>query len=206
MVMDRQTVFVIDDDAAVRHSLALLIRSMSLEVELFDSAAAFLDRCDASCSGCVILDIRMPGMSGLELQQALTDRGFGLPIIFITGHGSVQMAVQAMRRGAVDFLQKPFDDQELLDRINQALDLDHSRREMQRELAAAQAKLDKLTPREHQVMERIVNGQANKVIAAELSLSERTVEIHRAKVMTKTGTSSLAELVTMVTKLNSEGI
>ena len=200
-----QTVFVVDDDAAVRHSLALLIRSMSLEVELFESAAAFLERYDESCAGCLILDIRMPGMSGMELQQAMADGGYTLPIIFVTGHGSVQMAVQAMRRGAVDFLEKPFDDQELLDRINQALDFDRNSREMHRELADAQAKIDRLTPREHQVMQRVVNGQANKVIAADLSLSERTVEIHRAKVMSKTGASSLAELVATVTKLNSEG-
>lgn len=145
----------------------------------------------------------MPGMSGMELQRTLAEKGIGLPIIFITGHGNVQMAVQAIRRGAVDFLEKPFDDQDLLDRINQALELDRNNRETQRELASARAKLDGLTPREHQVMERIVNGQANKVIASELSLSERTVEIHRAKVMTKTGASSLAELVAMVTKLNS---
>jgi len=200
-----QTVYVVDDDAAVRHSLALLIRSMSLEVELFESAAAFLDRYDESCAGCLILDIRMPGMSGMELQQAMADGGYTLPIIFVTGHGSVQMAVQAMRRGAVDFLEKPFDDQELLDRINQALDFDRNSREMHRESADAQAKIDRLTPREHQVMQRIVNGQANKVIAADLSLSERTVEIHRAKVMSKTGASSLAELVATVTKLNSGG-
>jgi len=183
-----QTVYVVDDDAAVRHSLALLIRSMSLEVELFESAAAFLDRYDESCAGCLILDIRMPGMSGMELQQAMADGGYTLPIIFVTGHGSVQMAVQAMRRGAVDFLEKPFDDQELLDRINQALDFDRNSREMHRELADAQAKIDRLTPREHQVMQRI-----------------GTVEIHRAKVMSKTGASSLAELVATVTKLNSGG-
>ena len=205
LMEQEQTVFVIDDDAAVRHSLALLIRSMSLEVELFDSGAAFLGRYDESCAGCLILDIRMPGMSGMELQQVMAERGYALPIIFVTGHGSVQMAVQAMRRGAVDFLEKPFDDQELLDRINQALDLDRTNRETQAELARVQAKIDSLTPRETQVMQRIVNGQANKVIAAELSLSERTVEIHRAKVMAKTGASSLAELVATVTKLNSEG-
>jgi FixJ family two-component response regulator len=201
-----QTVFVVDDDAAVRHSLALLIRSMSLRVELFDSAAAFLDRYDESCCGCLILDIRLQGMSGMELQQAIKQKGRGIPIIFVTGHGSVQMAVQAMRRGAVDFLEKPFDDQELLDRINQALDIDRTSRELQRELSSARAKIDSLTPREHQVMERIVNGQPNKVIAAELALSERTVEIHRSKVMAKTGAASLAELVAMVTKLNSETI
>jgi FixJ family two-component response regulator len=204
MMQQNQTVFVVDDDAAVRHSLALLIRSMSLEVELFESGAAFLERYDESCAGCLILDIRMPGMSGMELQQAMAENGYTLPIIFVTGHGSVQMAVQAMRRGAVDFLEKPFDDQALLDRINQALDFDRNSRETQRELARAQAKIDSLTRREHQVMQRIVNGQANKVIAADLSLSERTVEIHRAKVMAKTGASSLAELVATVTKLNSE--
>lgn len=199
-----QTVFVVDDDAAVRHSLALLIRSMSLQVELFESAAAFLERYDEECCGCLILDIRMPGMSGLELQQTMTETGGGLPIIFVTGHGSVQMAVQAMRRGAVDFLEKPFDDQALLDRINQALDLDRNNREVRQELAHARAKLGSLTPRELQVMHCIVAGQANKVIAADLGLSERTVEIHRAKVMAKTGASSLAELVAMVTKLNAE--
>ncbi len=200
----QQTVFVVDDDVAVRTSLALLIRSMGLTVEAFDSAHAFLSVCDPERSGCLVLDIRMPGMSGLEMQEELVRRAIGLPVIFITGHGDVSMAVRAMKLGAVDFIEKPFNDQHLLDHINQALEVDRTARAARAERATLASRIDLLSPREREVMERIVAGQANKVIAIELGLSERTVEIHRAKVMTKTGARSLAELVTMVNRYAEE--
>jgi two-component system response regulator FixJ len=198
---DRQVVFVVDDDAAVRSSLAMLLKSMALAVDTFESANAFLQTMPPDPSGCLVLDIRMPGMSGIELQQQLKQRGCALPIIFITGHGDVSMAVHAMREGAVDFIEKPFRDQDLLDRIYQALDRDRTRRRAADETVHIRERFAALTPREHEVMQRIARGQANKVIAIELGLSERTVEIHRAKVMHKTGARSLAELVGMAGKL-----
>lgn len=200
------TVFIIDDDAAVRQSLALLIRSMALPVASFESAQDFLERGDPTQPGCLVLDIRMPGMSGLELQDELVQRGFLLPVIFITGHGDVAMAVRAMKHGAVDFIEKPFNDQILLERINQALELDLQRRQAHSERADIERRIATLSPREREVMTRIVAGQANKVIAIELGLSERTVEIHRAKVMSKSGAHSLAELVSMVTRLEANGV
>ncbi len=197
------TVFVVDDDAAVRQSLSLLLRSMALPVETFDSAQTFLDGCDPERSGCLVLDIRMPGMSGLELQDELRARDIAMPVIFITGHGDIAMAVRAMKHGAIDFIEKPFNDQLLLERINQALELDRVNRASRGALEDARARIALLSPREHEVMTRIVAGQANKVVAIELGLSERTVEIHRAKVMAKTGAGSLAELVSMVTRLEA---
>ena len=177
---------------------------MSLDVETFDSAQAFLDNCDPTRPGCVVLDIRMPGMSGLELQEELRRHEVALPIIFITGHGDVAMAVRAMKSGAIDFIEKPFNDQQLLDRINQAIEIDRANRLYRDERDRIAAKIELLTPREREVMDRIVKGQANKVIAIDLGLSERTVEIHRSKVMAKTGARSLAQLVTMVTRLESD--
>jgi len=196
------TVFIVDDDGAVRHSLALLVKSMALRAETFESARAFLDEYDPGRPGCLVLDIRMPLMSGLELQQVLAERSIAIPIIFITGHGDVSMAVHAMRAGAVDFVEKPFKDQDLLDRINQALTLDRQRRAAADQLDSIRVRFASLTPRELEVMQRIVQGQANKVIALELGVSERTVEIHRAKVMSKTGAKSLAELVAMATRVD----
>jgi len=201
MSEEKTVVFVVDDDAAVRSSLAMLLKSVSLAVETFESAGQFLEQLRPEPSGCILLDIRMPGMSGIELQQKLKQRGYPLPIIFLTGHGDVSMAVHAMREGALDFIEKPFRDQELLDRIYQALELDRSRRRTADEEVQLRERLAGLTPREHEVMLRIARGQANKVIAIELGLSERTVEIHRAKVMHKTGAKSLAELVSMTAKL-----
>lgn len=195
------TIFVVDDDAAVRSSLAMLLKSVSLAVKTFESASRFLEQLQPEPGGCLVLDIRMPGMSGIELQQQLKQRGCPLPIIFITGHGDVSMAVHAMREGAIDFIEKPFRDQDLLDRIYQALELDRTRRRVADEAVLLRERFAGLTPREHDVMLRIARGQANKVIAIELGLSERTVEIHRAKVMHKTGAKSLAELVSMTAKL-----
>jgi len=192
------TVFVVDDDEAVRDSLALLLRSVELAVATFSSANEFLDSYDPAAPGCLILDVRLPGMSGLELQQRLADDGADLPIVFITGHGDVPMAVRAMRRGAVDFLQKPFSDQELLDRVQQALAEQSQRRQQSESKAEIAQRIRSLTPREHEVMELIVEGLANKVIANRLGTSQRTVEVHRASVMRKMQADSVARLVHLV--------
>ena len=193
----RPTIFVVDDDAAVRDALKLLLRSVGHAVETFGSAQEFLDACEDR-AGCLVLDIRMPGMSGLELQQKLNEKHSILPIIFITGHGDVPMAVEAMQAGAVDFIQKPFRDQDLIDRINQALEKDLSNRAALGERNDIRRRLETLTPREREVLDLVVHGKANKVIAGDLKLSQRTVEIHRARVMEKMQASSLAHLVRMV--------
>ncbi len=200
----KPTVFVVDDDAAVRDSLKLLLKSVGQAVETFASAQEFLDAYKDDRPGCLVLDIRMPGMSGLELQEKLNERRSILPVIFITGHGDVPMAVEAMQAGAVDFIQKPFRDQDLLDRINQAVERDTANRADLAERNAIRRRLGTLTPREREVMDLVVRGKANKVIAGDLNLSQRTVEIHRARVMEKMQASSLAHLVRMV--LEVQGI
>jgi len=200
----RPTVFVVDDDSAVRDALKLLLRSVGHPVETYGSGQDFLDGYPDDQPGCLVLDIRMPGMSGLELQQQLNTRHSLLPIIFITGHGDVPMAVEAMQAGAMDFIQKPFRDQDLLDRINQALDKDASNRAALSERNAIRKRLETLTPREREVMDLVVDGKANKVIAGDLNLSQRTVEIHRARVMEKMQATSLAHLVRMVLEVEEE--
>ena len=194
----RPTIFVVDDDAAVRDALKLLLRSVGQAVETFGSGQEFIDAYSEDRPGCLVLDIRMPGMSGLELQQKLNERHSILPIIFITGHGDVPMAVEAMQAGAVDFIQKPFRDQDLIDRINQALEKDNNNRAALGERNDIRRRLETLTPREREVLDLVVHGKANKVIAGDLKLSQRTVEIHRARVMEKMQASSLAHLVRMV--------
>ncbi len=196
------TVFVVDDDDAVRTSLRLLLKSVGLPVETSASAQEFLDGYDADRAGCLVLDIRMPGMSGLELQQKLNDMHAIVPIVFITGHGDVPMAVEAMQHGAVDFIQKPFRDQDLIDRINQALEKDRENRDGLRERDVIRQRIAHLTPREREVLDLVTKGKANKVIAGDLDVSQRTVEIHRARVMEKMGASSLAHLVRMVIEAN----
>lgn len=191
-------VFVVDDDEAVRSAVAMLLRSVSLDVETFASARDFLDAWTPDRAGCLVLDLRMPGLSGLELQERLAGQGSPLPIIFLTGHGGVPDAVAAMRAGAVDFLAKPFRDQDLLDRVQEALEVDRSRRAQTGMRAELRSRLERLTPREAEVLDRVVEGQPNKQIAAELGVSERTVEIHRARVMAKMEAASLAELVRLV--------
>jgi FixJ family two-component response regulator len=198
------TVFVVDDDEAVRTSLRLLLKSVGLPVETFASAQEFLDQFDPLRAGCLVLDIRMPGMSGLELQQHLNDRHSIMPIVFITGHGDVPMAVEAMQAGAVDFIQKPFRDQDLIDRINRALEKDREMRSELRERDEIRRRMSQLTPREREVLELVTQGKANKVIAGDLNVSQRTVEIHRARVMEKMGANSLAHLVRMVIEAHRE--
>lgn len=193
----KQTVFIVDDDAAIRFAMQALMDSVNLEHEIYSSADEFLENVAEQRPGCLVLDIRMPGLGGLELQEELIKRGNTLPIIFITGHGDVPMAVDAMQKGAVDFIQKPFRDQELLDRIRDALATDEERRERQQQHAKIKGRLDKLTNREREVFDLVVTGKPNKVIAYELGVSQRTVEIHRARVMEKMSAKSLADLVKM---------
>ncbi len=192
------TVFVVDDDPGVLESLKLLLRSVGLAAETFASAHEFLEAYDPEKPGCVVLDVRMPEMSGLELQDRLRALESTLPIIFITAHGEVPMAVKAVKTGAVDFIQKPFSDQELIEKIQHAIEDNALNREQLRELQQIRARMALLTPRERQVMELVVEGRANKVIAKKLGLSQRTVEIHRARVMKKMEASSVSSLVQMV--------
>ncbi|HEY7379398.1 MAG TPA: response regulator transcription factor [Steroidobacteraceae bacterium] len=199
------TVCVVDDDEAVRGSLKLLLKTLGVPALAYGSAQEFLADFDPQRRGCLVLDIRMPGMSGLDLQQELNTRGALVPIIFITGHGDVPMAVEAMQQGAMDFLQKPFRDQDLLDRINKALEKDRAGRELLGNRERLRARIDTLTPREREVMKLIVAGKANKVIAGDLQLSQRTVEIHRAHVMEKMGANSLAHLVRMAIEAERTG-
>ena len=192
------TVYVVDDDQAVCTSLRLLLKSAGLATQSMSSAAEFLAAYQPGQHGCLVLDVRMPGMNGLELQQELNVRGATIPVIFVTGHGDVPMAVEAMQHGAFDFLQKPFRDQELIDRIQRALARDASMYAALREHEHIRERLRSLTPRERQVLQLMTEGKPNKVMAHELGVSQRTVEIHRARVMEKSGASSLAQLVRMV--------
>jgi two-component system response regulator FixJ len=175
----------------------MLLRSMKIGCQLFPSAQEFLDAYQPDWQGCIVLDIRMPGMSGMELHRHLVEQHSTMPVIFVTGHGDVPMAVEAMHNGAFDFIQKPYRDQDLLDRINQALSWDEEHRSQESRKRELLDRHQSLTPREREVMECVVRGLANKVIAMDLDLSQRTVEIHRARVMEKMHARSLAELVRM---------
>jgi two-component system, LuxR family, response regulator FixJ len=191
------TVFIVDDDPAIRFAMQALMDSVHIPHEIYDSGDAFLETVGEGRPGCLVLDIRMPGLGGLELQEELLKRGSTLPIIFITGHGDVPMAVEAMQKGAVDFIQKPFRDQDLLDRIREAVKTDQERRQAQQLHAEVADRLARLTHREREVFDLVVTGKPNKVIAYELGVSQRTVEIHRARVMEKMQARSLADLVKM---------
>lgn len=199
-------VYLVDDDEAVRDSLGMLFRSIGLDHEAYPSAIDFLQNFDVERHACLVADIRMPGLSGLELQQRLNEQRAEIPIVFITGHGDVPMAVTAMKSGAADFVQKPFRDQDIIDRIHKALDRDRDRRKLRVEQDEIRARIALLTPRENEVMRRVVRGQANKVIAMDLGVSQRTVELHRARVMRKLKMRSLAELVHAVDKLGAETV
>lgn len=195
-------VIVIDDDEAVRHFLHRLIASVDLRVEVYASAQEFLDAYQRNSPGCLVLDIRMPGMSGLELQQELNARGIDLPVIVLTGHGNVQVAVHAMKAGAIDFIEKPFNNELLLDRVQKAVARSvetYENRVKKDEILMRRASL---TPRERQVLDLVVAGESNKGVARQLNISDKTVEIHRAKVMEKMQAKSLADLVKMVSSSN----
>jgi len=189
------TVFVVDDDPAIRESLRWLIESVGLGVKIFTTAQEFLEGYDPALPGCLVLDIRMPGMSGLDLQNELAARKVNIPILIITGHAEVPVAVRAMKAGALDFIEKPFSDQLLLDRIRRAIEKDAEFRRADSQRAEVAARLAQLTPREREVMDLVIAGKANKVIASELGLSPKTVEVHRAHVMKKMRVDSLADLV-----------
>lgn len=190
-----QQVYLIDDDDAVRDSMSMLLESSDLPCHSFTSADEFFDYYDGTQRGCLVLDIRMPGMTGLELQQQLKTKESTLPIIFITGHGDVPMAVEAMRHGAADFLRKPVQEQDFLDRVQQALEQESGDWYQKLDREQSREQIAMLTKREREVFERVAAGEANKVIANELDISERTVEVHRSQVMKKLGARTLAQLV-----------
>lgn len=192
---DEPTVFIVDDDVAVCDALGLLVESVGLKAERHTSARAFLDEYDPARPGCLVLDVRMPGMSGLEVQDELNRRGHQMPVIILTGHGDMRMAVRAMQAGAVDCLAKPFNDQELLDRIHHAIALDRTTRRERAINDEIAGRIGLLSDREHEVMSRVVRGMTNQKIAEELGITKKTVDAHRAKVMEKTQAKSLADLV-----------
>ncbi|MBW8365972.1 MAG: response regulator transcription factor [Rhizobium sp.] len=202
----QQTVFVVDDDQAARESLRWLLESVGHQVCCPASALEFLESYDGSVPGCLVLDVRMPGMGGLELQNHLLERGWCLPVILVTGHGDVPMAVRAMKAGAVDFLEKPYNDQVLLERIQRALELCRQRSHDHEKLAEFQASFQHLTLREREVAALVVSGKANKVIAIELGLSPKTIEVHRANVMFKMRVKSLPELVQIWMRLEKSSL
>ena len=193
-------IYVVDDDSSVRTAVKRLIRSLGFTVETFDSAQAFLNHEPHDGPACLVLDIRMPGTSGIQLQEQLAKAGVQIPIIFITGHGNIPMSVKAMKAGAVDFIEKPFEDQKLIDAIQAAIARSKQFRTEQAEINELQLRVDSLTPREHEVFRLVVSGMLNKQIAFDLGMSEKTVKIHRSRVMQKMKAASLADLVRMAEK------
>jgi RNA polymerase sigma factor (sigma-70 family) len=201
--LTKAVVFVVDDDHAMRNSLKWLIESVGVQVESFASADEFLAQYQPGRAGCLVLDVRMPGMSGLDLQEYLAERNIHLPVVIITGHGDVPMAVRAMKGGAIDFIEKPFNDEVLLDAIRRAIAYEEQQRSQHVEHLQIQERLSHLTPREYEVMEMVTEGKSNKEIANALGVSAKTIEAHRARVMEKMQAGSLAELVRMVLAVTS---
>lgn len=206
MSSSNPTIFIVDDDSSVRTALKRLIRSLGFTVETFESAGEFLAREPYDGPSCLILDIRMPGTSGIELQEELAEAGIHIPIIFITGHGNIQMSVKAMKAGALDFIEKPFEDQQLIDAIHTAIARSKADRAELLEIRELQRRVDALTPREYEVFLLVVTGILNKQIASELGMSEKTVKVHRGRVMQKMEAASLADLVRMAEKNIQSGI
>jgi RNA polymerase sigma factor (sigma-70 family) len=195
-------VCIVDDDASVRDALKRLVHSVGLRVELFDSAQEFFKRQRPDVPSCLVLDVRMPGISGLDLQRQLADANVHIPIVFITGHGDIPMSVRAMKAGAIEFLTKPFRDQDLLDAIQVALERDRATRQRESEIAALRERFESLTLREREVVTRVVSGMLNKQIAAEIGITENTVKVHRSRAMEKMQAQSLAALVKMLERLD----
>ena len=198
---ERPTVFVVDDDSSMRDALRNLFRSVGLNVETFGVAQEFLSRERSKGPACLVLDVRLPGLSGLDLQRQLVDANIQIPIVFITAHGDIQMSVRAMKAGAVEFLTKPFRDQDLLDAVQQAVDRDRGTRIQQAQAAETRVRYELLSPREQEVMGMVVCGLLNKQIAGKLGTSEATVKMHRSKVMRKMQVGTLAELIRMAERL-----
>lgn len=196
--MKETTVFLIDDDNAMRKSIDYLIRSIGLRCESYATAQQFLDGADPETPGCILTDVRMPGLSGLDLLEEIRGRAFLSPVIIITGHADVPMAIRAFKSGALDFIEKPFNDQMLLDKIQEAIELDASRRTVLSQRATVLERLGTLTTRETEVLERVIAGKANKEVAADLGLSEKTIEVHRSRVMKKMQALNAADLIRMV--------
>ena len=201
MTISDAAVFVVDDDALIRDSLEQLVKSVGLQVETFSSTQAFLDTELPDTPSCLVLDIRMPGLSGLDLQDELVKRGISIPIIFITGHGTVPMSVRAMKAGAMDFLQKPFEDQELLDIIFHAIEQHRKTRIEQAEIHEIEQRIISLTSREYEILVLVTAGMLNKLIAHDLKMNENTVKTHRSRIMQKMAVKSLAELVRATEKI-----
>ena len=192
---EEQVVYIVDDDPDVRESLVILMETVGQAFKEYESAHAFLQDYHGGMRGCLVADIRMPRMSGLELQEKLIDAGSLLPIIFITGHGDISLAVKAMRRGALDFIRKPFHEQNLLDRINEALDIEDGKRKVQMDKQQLVERFDSLSHRELEVLELVAQGKMSKVVADDLGISERTVEAHRSHIMQKLGIHTVAQLI-----------
>ena len=194
-------VFVIDDDSSVRSSLKFLLSTVGLQAETFDSANSFLQKRRPDVPSCLVLDVRLPGVSGIDFQRELTARNNPIPIVFLTGHGDIPMSVRAMKAGAVEFLTKPFRDQDLLDAVRVALDRDRVRREQEKEIVDIRRRFGSLTSREQEVVSMVVGGMLNKQIAAELGTAESTVKVQRSRAMAKMKADSLADLIKMIQKL-----